>query len=72
MMTKLAEWASGHRQLTKLWLSEGCKGGTVPLAVGQWYNFHEAGCHLGNVGLNRIEPLPWPSGVNLQPEIPRL
>jgi hypothetical protein len=23
----------------------------VPLAVDQWYDFHEFGCHLGNVGL---------------------
>ena len=23
----------------------------VPLAVDQWCNFHEFGCHLGNVGL---------------------
>ncbi len=23
---------------------------TVPLVVGQRYNFHEVGCHLGNVG----------------------
>ncbi len=24
----------------------------VPLAVDQWYDFHEFGCHLGNVGWN--------------------
>ncbi len=24
--------------------------GTVPLAVGRWYDFHELGWHLGNVG----------------------
>ncbi len=23
----------------------------IPLAVGQWYDFHELGLHLGNVGL---------------------
>ena len=22
----------------------------VPLAVGRWYDFHEFGCHPGNVG----------------------
>ena len=27
------------------------KGDAVPLAVDQWYDFHEFGCHLGNVGL---------------------
>ena len=30
--------------------SDGCKGDTVPLAVGQRYNFHKVGSHLGNVG----------------------
>ena len=24
--------------------------GIVPLLVGRWYDFHEFGCHLGNVG----------------------
>ena len=28
------------------------KGDAVPLAVDQWYDFHEFGCHLGNVGRN--------------------
>jgi len=30
--------------------SGGCKRDTVPVAVGQWYNFYEFGYHLGNVG----------------------
>ena len=30
---------------------DGCKGDTVPMAVGRWYELHEFGCHLGNVGL---------------------
>jgi hypothetical protein len=30
--------------------SDGCKGDTVPLEMGPWYDFHEVGCHLGNVG----------------------
>jgi hypothetical protein len=25
------------------------QGHTVPLAMGQWYNFHKVGCNLGNV-----------------------
>ena len=33
---------SGHRMAAK--------GDAVPLAVDQWYDFHEFGCHLGNVG----------------------
>ena len=31
--------------------SDGCKGDAVPLPVDQWYDFHEFGFHLGNVGL---------------------
>ena len=30
--------------------SDGCKGDTVPLAVGKWYDFHEFGWYMGNVG----------------------
>ncbi len=36
--------------ITKIKPSDGCKGDTVPLLVGRWYDFHEFGCHLGNVG----------------------
>ena len=31
--------------------SEADKGDAVPLAVERWYDFHEFGWHLGNVGL---------------------
>ncbi|HJP54191.1 MAG TPA: hypothetical protein QF556_05760, partial [Rhodospirillales bacterium] len=34
----------------KIMSSDGCKGDTVPLEMGPWYDFHEVGCHLGNVG----------------------
>ena len=47
---KMTEWASKRGQITKIMLSDGGKGDTVPLAVGRWYYFHEVGCHLGNVG----------------------
>ncbi len=30
------------------------KGDTAPLALGLWYDFHEFGWHLGNVGLGRV------------------
>jgi hypothetical protein len=30
------------------------KEDTAPMAVGQWYNFHEVGCHPGNVGLTYL------------------
>ncbi len=33
--------------------SDGCKGDTVPLEMGPGYDFHEVGCHLGNVGQNK-------------------
>ena len=46
--------------ITKILPSDGCKGGTVLLAVGQWYDFHVFGCHLGNVGLYMILRLYWP------------
>ncbi len=36
--------------ISKIRPSDGCKGDTVPLAVGRQYNFREFGCHLGNVG----------------------
>jgi hypothetical protein len=50
MVENWAEWASGHGQLTKIELSDGCKGDTVHLAVGKWCDFHTFGWHLGNVG----------------------
>ncbi len=54
MARKMTEWPSKRRPLTKIRPSDGCKGDEVPLAVGPWYNFHEFGCHLGNVGLTDI------------------
>ena len=51
MAGKVTEWPSNRGPISKIWPSDGCKGDTVPLAVGQWYNFHSVGCHLGNVGL---------------------
>ncbi len=35
----------------------GLRGYGVPVAVDQWYDFHEFGCHLGNVRLNEIADL---------------
>ncbi len=46
----VTEWSSKRRPIAKIMPSGGCKGDTVPLAVGRWCNFHEFGCHLGNVG----------------------
>ena len=50
MARKLPEWPSEWRPLTKIRPSDGCTKDAVPLAVDQWYDFHEFGCHLGNVG----------------------
>ena len=50
MANKMTEWLSTLGPITKIMPSDGCKGDTVPLAVARWYNFHEFGCHRGNVG----------------------
>ncbi len=50
MARKMTEWPSKRGPITKIMPSDGCKGDTVPVAVGRWYNFHEFGWHLGNVG----------------------
>ncbi len=49
MAGKVTEWHSNRGAIAKTWPSDDRKGHTVPLAVGQWYNFHKAGCYLGNV-----------------------
>ncbi len=54
MARKMTKWPSKRRPLTKIRPSDGCKGDGVPLVVDQWYDFHEFGCHLGNVGLDRL------------------
>ena len=46
----MRKWPSGYGQPTKIRLPDGCKRDAVHLAVDQWYDFHEFGCHLGNVG----------------------
>ena len=47
----MGKWPSAHGQPTKIRLPDGCKRDAVHLAVDQWCDFHEFGCHLGNVGL---------------------
>ena len=51
MARKMTEWPSKRGPITKIMPSDGCIGDTVPLAVGKWYEFHEFGWHMGNVGL---------------------
>jgi len=54
MAEKLAKWSSKRGLISKIRPSDDCKGDTVPLAVGPWYNFHSVGCHLGNVGYRSL------------------
>jgi hypothetical protein len=46
----MTEWLSKRGPITKIMPSDGCKGDTAALALGLWYDFHEFGWHLGNVG----------------------
>ena len=52
MARKMTEWPSKRGPITKIMPSDGCIGDTVPLAVGKWYDFHEFGWYMGNVGLD--------------------
>ena len=56
MARKMTEWPSKRGPITKIMPSDGCIGDTVPLAVGKWYDFHEFGWYMGNVGLSRENP----------------
>ncbi len=54
MARKMTEWSSWRGPITRIMLSDGGKGDTAPLALGLWYDSHEVGWHLGNVGYHRI------------------
>ncbi len=54
MAEYLVKWPSGREPVSKIRPSDGCGRDAVPLAVERWYNFHEFGCHLGNVGLRKL------------------
>ncbi len=56
MAKNMTEWPSKRGPITKIMSSDGCKRDTAPLALGLWYDFHEFGCHLGNVGLVAYVP----------------
>ena len=79
MARKMTEWPSKRGPITKIMPSDGCIGDTVPLAVGKWYEFHEFGWHMGNVGLILSDPImeteppaPPPSLPPLALIVPRL
>ena len=57
MARKMTEWPSKRGPITKIMPSDGCIGDTVPLAVGKWYDFHEFGWYMGNVGLRLVSSL---------------
>jgi len=50
MVRIMAEWHPKHGPITKIMLLDGVTGYTDPLALVLCYDFHEFGCHLGNVG----------------------
>ena len=56
MARKMTEWPSKRGPITKIMPSDGCIGDTVPLAVGKWYDFHEFGWYMGNVGSDTLIP----------------
>ena len=49
MTREMTEWPSKCGPITEIVQSGGCKGDTVPFAVGRWYDFPEFGGHLGKV-----------------------
>ena len=67
MARKMTEWPSKRGPITKIMPSDGCIGDTVPLAVGKWYEFHEFGWYMGNVGSNYYAAfLLDPDGYNIE------
>ena len=44
-------WPSKRGPIAKIVPSDVYKRAAVPLAVEQWYNFRDFGCHLGNAGI---------------------
>ena len=64
MARKMTEWPSKRGPITKIMPSDGCIGDTVPSAVGKWYDFHEFGWYMGNVGQE------FPHQPNCRPSVP--
>ncbi len=63
MARKMTECPSKRGPISQIMPSDGCKRDSVPLAVGRWYDFHEFGYHLGNVGLSQIDKVIMDRGV---------
>ena len=51
MTTNLAKWASKYAQITKIWLSDGCGGETIPMTVRIAYDRRGFDNYLGIIGL---------------------
>ncbi len=51
MAENMGEWPYKRGPVLKIRPLDGCGGDAVLLAVERWYDFHEFGWHLGNVGL---------------------
>ena len=45
-----SKWLSGRGPISKIRPSDGCGRDAVPLAMERWYDIHNPGGHLGNVG----------------------
>jgi hypothetical protein len=50
MLENWAIWVSEHGQITKIGLSDGCGGETIPTVVKFGYGRNGFGGYLGNVG----------------------
>ncbi len=50
MAENIGEWPSKRGPVSKIRPSDGCGRDAVLLAVERWYDFHEFGWHLRNVG----------------------
>jgi hypothetical protein len=50
MAENMGKWPSGHGQLTKIRLSDGCGGETITTAAHFEYDRHGFEGYLGNVG----------------------
>ncbi len=53
MAENLGNWPSKRGPISKIGPSDGCGRDAVPLPVERWYDFHEFGGYLGNVGRNQ-------------------
>ena len=57
MVENMGKWPSKRGPISKIRPSDGCERDAVTLAVERWYDLHEFGGYLGNVGLILISAL---------------